>query len=127
MSNMNNIMMKLFTVIMLMMFSMGIKAEVKVLYGENGTEKFEGTGGSIKVEEKSKDGTEVTVYLTFIPQSGYTFDEKTLEVYAVVSPNGASTRAPEISGEPLQLTEEKTDISSAKRYSVDIDSNLDYV
>lgn len=124
MSNMNNIMMKLFTVIMLMMFSMGVRAEVKVLYGENGTEKFEGTGGSIKVEEKSKDGTEVTVYLTFIPQSGYTFDENTLEVYAVVSPDAASTRSPQISGEPLKLTEEKTDVPSAKRYSVDIDSKL---
>ena len=123
---MNNVMTRLLTVIMLMMFSMGVKAEVKVLYGEKGTEKFEGSGGTIEVkqEESKDDATKVKIYLTFTPQSGYTFDEKTLEVYAVVSPNGASTRAPEISGEPLQLTEEKTDISSAKRYSVDIDSNL---
>ena len=123
---MNNILMRFFTVLMLIFFNMGAKADVKVLYGENGTEKFEGTGGSIKIElvDSKVDKTKVTVYLTFIPQSGYTFEEKTLEVYAVISPSGAPTRAPEISGDPLKLTEEKTDISSAKRYSVDIDSKL---
>lgn len=126
MSDMNNILTKLFMVIMLMMFSMGASADVKVLYGEKGTEKFEGTGGTIEVKQESdeKDGTKVTVYLTFIPKSGYTFDESSLKVYAVVSPDAVSTRAPEISGDPLKLTEEKTDVPSAKRYSVNIDSNL---
>lgn len=115
---------KMFIVLVLMMVSMGARAEVKVLYGEKGTDQFEGTGGSIKVEEGSKDGTEVTVYLTFIPKSGYTFEEKTLEVYAVVSTDAASTRAPQILGDPLKLTEEKTDVPSAKRYSVKIASDL---
>ena len=117
---------RLFTVLMLMMVSMGAQADVKVLFGDKGTEKFEGSGGSIKIEQADSkdDKAKVKVYLTFIPNSGYTFDEKSLQVYAVVSPDAAYTRAPEISGDPLKLTEEKTDISSAKRYSVDIDSKL---
>jgi len=126
MSNMNNIMTRLFLVIMLMIFSMGAQADIKVLYGEKGTEKFEGTGGTIEVKQEpdEKDETKVTVFLTFIPQSGYTFDESSLKVYAVISPDVASTRAPEILGDPLKLTEEKNDVPSAKCYSVKIDSNL---
>ena len=125
-SYMNNVMTRLLTVIMLMMFSMGAKADVKVLYGEKGTDKFEGSGGTIEVkQEPSKDdATKVKVYLTFTPQSGYSFDEKTLEVYAVVSPDAASTRSPQISGDALTLTEEETEVPSAKRYSIDIDSKL---
>ena len=124
--DMNKTLTKLFTVALLMMVSLGAKADVKVLFGEKGTEKFEGSGGSIKIEQADSkvDKTKVTVYLTFIPQSGYAFDEKSLGVYAVVSTSTASTRAPEISGDPLKLTEEKTDVPSAKRYSVDIDSKL---
>ena len=126
--DMKTILTRLFTVTMLMMISMVAKADVKVLYGEKGTETFEGKGGSIKMEQTdSKDvKTKVTVYLTFIPDTdkGFVFDESTLEVYAVVSPRSASTRAPEISGDPLTLTKEKTDVSSAKRYSVNIDPNL---
>ena len=113
---------------MLIIVSMGAMADVKVLYGEKGTEKFEGKGGSIKIEQADSkdDKTKVTVYLTFIPDTdkGFVFDESSLEVYAVVSPRSASTRAPEISGDPLTLTKEKTDVPSAKRYSVKIDSNL---
>lgn len=125
-SYMNNVMTRICTLLLLMMFSMGVQADVKVLYGEKGTEKFEGSGGTIEVKQESfkDDETKVKVYLTFTPQSGYAFDEKTLEVYAVISPDAASTRAPQISGDPLKLTEEKTDVPSAKRYSVDIDSNL---
>lgn len=117
---------RLFTVALLMMVSLGARAEVKVLFGEKGTEKFEGSGGTIEVkqEDSKDDKAKVKVYLTFTPKSGYTFDESTLEVYAAASPNGAFTRAPEIAGDPLKLTEEKADVPSAKRYSVDIDSNL---
>ena len=117
---------RLFTVLMLMIFSMVAQADVKVLFGDKGAEKYEGSGGSIKIEQADSkdDKAKVKVYLTFIPNSGYTFDEKSLKVYAVVSPDAAYTRAPEISGDPLELTPEKTDVSSAKRYSVDIDSKL---
>ena len=125
---MKTILTRLFTVIMLMMINMVAKADVKVLYGENGSETFEGKGGSIKIEQADSKGdkAKVTVYLTFIPDTdkGFVFDESTLEVYAVVSTGSASTRAPEISGDPLKLTEEKTDVPSAKCYSVKIDPNL---
>ena len=54
--DMNKTLTRLFTVLMLMMVSMGAQADVKVLFGDKGTEKFEGSGGSIKIEQAdSKD------------------------------------------------------------------------
>ena len=73
MSDMSNIMMRLFTVVMLMVFSMGASADVKVLYGEKGAEKFEGTGGTIEVkqEDSKNDKTKVTITLIVTPSDGY--------------------------------------------------------
>ena len=113
---------------MLMMFSMGVKAEVKVLYGEKGTEKFEGSGGTIEVkqEDSKDDETKVTVTLIVTPSDGYTLaKDNSLEVYAVISPDGASTRALEISGNALKLDcNDFKDISQKRTYTVDIDSKL---
>lgn len=128
MSKMNYIMTRLFTLLLLMAFSMGAQADVKVLFGENGTEKFEGTGGTIEVkqEESKDDATKVTVTLIVTPADGYTMErDNSLEVYAVVSPAGASTRAPEILGDALKLDcTDFMDISQKRSYTVDIDSNL---
>ena len=65
--DMNKTLTRLFTVALLMMVSMGAKAEVKVLFGEKGTEKYEGSGGSIKIEQADSkdDKAKVKVYLTF--------------------------------------------------------------
>ena len=117
---------RLFTVMMLIMVSMVAQADVKVLFGEKGTEKFEGTGGTIEVkqEKSQKDASKITVYLSFIPKENCTFVESSLEVYAVISPDGASTRALEISGDPLDLTEDKSEKTNEKHYHVDIDSKL---
>ena len=125
MSNMNNIMMKLFTVALLMMVSMGARAEVKVLFGEKGTDKYEGKGGTIQVkQEESRDGGKVTVRLAFIPEKNYTFDEQSLEVYKVFSPESATARALEIDGDALKLEEDKSTNPSEKHYHVEIDSKL---
>ena len=125
MSNMNNIMMKLFTVALLMMVSMGARAEVKVLFGEKGTDKYEGKGGTIQVkQEESRDGGKVTVRLAFIPDKNYTFDEQSLEVYKVFSPESATARALEIDGDALKLEEDKSTNPSEKHYHVEIDSKL---
>ena len=116
---------RLFTVALLMMVSLGARAEVKVLFGEKGTEKYEGKGGTIQVkQEESRDGGKVTVRLAFIPDKNYTFDEQSLEVYKVFSPESAATRALEIDGDALKLEEDKSTNPSEKHYHVDIDSKL---
>ncbi len=117
--------MRMLTLMLLMMVSLGARADVKVLFGENGTEKYEGKGGTIQVkQEESRDGGKVTVRLAFIPDKNYTFDEQSLEVYKVFSPESAATRALEIDGDALKLEEDKSTNPSEKHYHVDIDSKL---
>ena len=115
---------------MLMFFSMGAYADVKILYGEKGEElktgeaTIKGDNGTIAVEQKaSDDGSQTTVHLTFTPNEGFTISSDNIEVYAVISPDGTSTRAPEISGDPLKLNEEDSK-DPEKCYSVKIDSRL---
>ena len=122
---MNKTLTRLFTVALLMMVSMGARAEVKVLFGEKGTDKYEGKGGTIQVkQEESRDGGKVTVRLAFIPDKNYTFDEQSLEVYKVFSPESSATRALEIDGDALKLEEDKSTNPSEKHYHVDIESKL---
>ena len=122
---MNKTLTRLFTLMLLMMVSLGARAEVKVLFGEKGTDKYEGKGGTIQVkQEESRDGGKVTVRLAFIPDKNYTFDEQSLEVYKVFSPESAATRALEIDGDALKLEEDKSTNPSEKHYHVDIDSKL---
>lgn len=127
---MKTYMTRLFTVLMLAMFSMGAWADVKIFYGEKGEElkngetKIKADNGTIAIEQKaSSDGSQTTVNLTFTPNSGYTISTDNIEVYAVISPNSGSTRAPEISGDPLKLSEESSK-DPEKRYSVKVDSKL---
>ena len=127
---MKTYMTRLFSVLMLAMFSMGAWADVKIFYGEKGEElkngetKIKADNGTIAIEQKaSSDGSQTTVNLTFTPNSGYTISTDNIEVYAVISPNSGSTRAPEISGDPLKLSEESSK-DPEKRYSVKVDSKL---
>ena len=125
---MKTYMTRLFSVLMLAMVSMGAWADVKIFYGEEGKELKDGetkiNGGSITIEQKaSDDGSQTTVYLTFTPETGYTISTDNIKVYAVISPNSSSTRAPEISGDALKLNEESSK-APEKRYSVKIDSKL---
>ena len=127
---MKTYMTKILTVLMLMMFSMGASADVKIFYGEKGEElktgetKIQGDNGTIAIEQKtSDDGSSTTIYLTFSPDNGYTISTDNIEVYAVISTGSGSTRTPEISGSSLKLNEE-TSKAPEKRYSVKIDSNL---
>ncbi len=126
MQDMKTTLTKMFIVLVLMMIGMGAKADVKVYFGEKGTEKFEGSGGTVEVkqEESKDDNTQVTVYLGFIPQSGYSFDEKSLEIYAVIPTDANSTRTPDISDSPLKLEEDKSENPGEKHYHVTIDSKL---
>ena len=136
MSDMNNILTKLFMVIMLMMFSMGAQADVKVLYGEKGTElqpdkdgkitlsQKELTGGTIVItQEDQKDGT-FKVFLSVAPDKDYTMAKEGPEVYAVISPDGASTRAPEVSTKLNLKSDDYKGDTQKRTYYVTIDSNL---
>lgn len=121
---------RILTVALLMMFSMGAAADVKIFYGEKGEElktgetKIKADNGTIAIEQKaSGDGSQTAIYLTFTPETGYTISTDNIEVYAVISPSSSPTRTPEISGDPLQLNEESSK-DPDKRYSVKIDSNL---
>ena len=80
----------------------------------------------MKQEDSKNDKTKVTVTLIVTPADGYTMErDNSLEVYAVISPDGASTRALEISGDALDLTcTDFKDISQKRTYTVDIDSKL---
>ena len=116
--------------LMLMMFSMSASADVKIFFGEKGEElktgetKIQADNGTIAIEQKaSDDGSQTAIYLTFTPETGYTISSDNIEVYAVISTGSGSTRTPEISGDPLGLTEESSK-APEKRYSVKIDSKL---
>ena len=87
--DMNKTLMRFLSIALLMMISMGTKADVKVLFGEKGTGTFDGSGGTIEVkQETSKDNaTKVTMSLIVTPSGGYTLEkDNSLEVYAVISP-----------------------------------------
>lgn len=120
MSNMNNIMMKLFTVIMLMMFSVGVNAQVKV-----DIEKF--TGGKIGEKGQTKpDGDNmVTITLIVTPDNGYIISKKDITVVSTVNPSSArGTRALEING-PLELEgDDPKDLSAERTYRVKVNANF---
>ena len=113
-------------VLMLTLVSIGAVAQVKVVFGEKGEEKFPGTGGTITVSQETK-GDEVTVTLTVTPDKGYTITKGDIKVYATYPPSG--TRTPEIANN-LTLYyngSEKEDVKdpSAKRdYTFTIGSNF---
>ena len=76
---MKTYMTRIFTVALLLMFSLGASADVKVFFGEKGEElktgesKIQGDNGIIAIEPKaSSDGSQTTIYLTFTPDKGYT-------------------------------------------------------
>lgn len=127
---------RLFTVALLMMVSLGAKADVKVLFGEKGTElqpakngtitlgQKELTGGTIIIsQEDQKDGTsKVTFAVT--PDKNYKLAENGLEVYAVIPTDISSTRGLEVSTTLTLKSEDFTDEASKRTYTATIDSKL---
>ena len=90
---MKTYMTKILTVLMLMMFSMGASADVKIFYGEKGEElktgetKIQGDNGTIAIEQKtSDDGSSTTIYLTFSPDNGYTISTDNIYLRAPAQP-----------------------------------------
>ena len=124
---MKTILTRLFTVMLLIMVSMGAMADVKVLFGEKGESTFKSDGGTIEVKQETskEDATKVTVYLTVTPNKGYTMQEKNvIEAYATAPANIGKTRAPEVSEKITFDCDGFKDEYSARTYYVDIDSKL---
>lgn len=118
---------RLFTVMMLIMVSMGAKADVKVLFGEKGESTFKSDGGTIEVKQEAskKDATKITVYLIVTPNKGYSMKEKdAIEAYATAPANINPTRAPQASEKLTLDCENFKDEYSTRTYHVDIDPNL---
>ena len=125
---------RLFTVMLLMMVSLGAMADVKVLFGEKGDDKvktdgdkIEATydGGTIVVTQKVVDATKVTVFLTVTPNKGYTMQEKNvIEAYATAPANIGKTRATEVSEKITFDCDGFIDEYSTRTYYVDIDPTL---
>jgi hypothetical protein len=113
-------------VLMLTLVSIGAVAQVKVVFGEKGEEKFPGKGGTITVSQETK-GDEVTVTLTVTPDKGYTITKGDIKVYATYPPSG--TRTPEIANN-LTLyyngseKEDVKDLSAKRDYTFTIGSNF---
>lgn len=125
---------RLFTVMLLIMVSMGAMADVKVLFGEKGDDKVKTDGdkieaaydgGTIVVTQKVVDATKVTVFLTVTPNKGYTMQEKNvIEAYATAPANIGKTRAPEVSENLTLDCDNFKDEYSTRTYYVDVDPNL---
>ena len=113
-------------VLMLTLVSIGAVAQVKVVFGEKGEEKFPGKGGTITVSQETK-GDEVTVTLTVTPDKGCTITKGDIKVYATYPPSG--TRTPEIA-DNLTLyyngseKEDVKDPSEKRDYTFTIGSNF---
>ena len=133
---------RLFTVMMLIIVSMGAMADVKVLFGEKGTElqpakdgtitlsQKEVTGGTITItQEKPTDG-KVRVNFTVAPASGYIYTDGniTLVAFYPLSSTRADSPAEDITvHSTLTLTpkdKSQTDTSKPRDYYVDIDEGL---
>ena len=118
---------RLFTVMMLIMVSMGAKADVKVLFGEKGESTFKNDAGTIEVKQdvSKKDATKITVYLIVTPNKGYSMKEKdAIEAYATAPANINPTRAPQASEKLTLDCDNFKDEYSTRTYYVDIDPNL---
>ena len=121
---------------LLMMVSLGARAEVKVLFGVNGTElqpdkdgkvtlgQKELTGGTVIIsQEDQKNGTtELTLAVT--PDKGYRLAENGLEVYTVAPADISQTRTVKASTKLDIKSEDFKDEASKRTYTATIDSKL---
>lgn len=127
---------------MLIIVSMGAMADVKVLFGEKGTElqpakdgtitlaQKELTGGTIIISQVEQKDGQVAVTFTIKPDNGYTFTytKTSLVIVSVYDPSSKSgTRADEVKvSEPLSVkgTEGTIRYPNYGEYTVTVDPNL---
>ena len=130
--------MRMLTLMLLMMFSMGAMADVKVLFVEKGQELQPGKDGSITLSQKEitggtivitqedlKDGT-FKVVLSVTPDKGYSMAKNGPEVYALASTDVAfnSTRAVTASTKLDLICNDYTADTQKRTYTTTIDAKL---
>lgn len=124
--HMSNKLMRLLTVMMLMMFSMGVDAKIKV---DLGGEKNDGVypGGTI-VEKSQTDPDDkglVTVTITVTPNKGYSISQNDMVVVSTFTPSGApSTRAPEVAAKLDPIQKDPKDLSEPRDYTYVVSSTF---
>ena len=122
---MKKTLMRMLTLMLLMMVSIGAWAQEKyvtVNLGANNDGKFD--NGTIVEAGQEREGDAVTVTLTVTPATGYTFNKNNVTIYATLSSfSGTRTRTPEIS-KTLTLDGPTGDVTKATDYTVTVDANL---
>ena len=120
--------MRLFSVALLVIFSIAAGAQVKVLFGENGDETFKSDGGTIKEKGQTKPDENglVTVTITVTPNKGYTIKSGDITVVSTYPPSGSrtDTRSPEIAAPLILLGSDPKDLSAERDYTFIVGSSL---
>ena len=104
---------------MLMIFSLGAKADVKVEIG-----KF--NGGTI-VEKGQTDPDDkglVTVTITVTPDKGFTISQKDIVVVSTYAPDASGTRSPQVAAELTPIEKDPEDLSEPRDYSYIVSSTF---
>ena len=109
--------MKICSLVLLMMISMGAKAEIDIKI-----EKF--TGGEITATQGEEKNGEVVVTLTVAPAEGYTITKDDISVYATISPKETRGDEPEISSKLELDGKDPSDLSEKRDYTVTVKSNF---
>ena len=107
---------RLFFIVPLLLFCLGISAQVSVSIGENGDGKFD--HGTIEATGQTDPDAEgrVTVTLTVTPDDGYAIGKDDIMVFATIPPNG--TRSPEIASTLPLLGDDPKNLSEQRDYTV---------
>ena len=124
--DMKTILTRMFIVVVLMMISMGIDAQVKV---DLGGEKNDGIypGGTIveKGQTKPDDNGLVTVTITVTPKKGFTISQKDITVVSTYDPsNGTRSDNPKIAANLTPIEKDPKDLSEPRDYSYIVSSTF---
>ena len=123
--DMKTILIRLFTFIMLMVFSVGVDAKIKV---DLGGEKNDGVypGGTIVEKSQTEPNANglVTVTITVTPNKGYTIKQSDIVVVSTFSPDGSDTRSPKVAGDLTLLGTDPKDPSEPRDYTFVVGSSL---
>ena len=127
--DMRTILMRLFTVALLMMVSMAAGAQYVTVNIEKDGDFGNGSITEKKdAQSKSADGNTVTVTLIVKPKSGYSIDPSTIEVYETISPQTVypnGTRANDVTlGKRLDVKCDVKTITKETECTIDVASNL---
>lgn len=116
---------RLFTFIMLMVFSVGVDAKIKV---DLGGEKNDGVypGGTIVEKSQTEPNANglVTVTITVTPNKGFAIKQTDIVVVSTYSPEGSGTRSPRVAGDLTLLGTDPKDPSEPRDYTFVVGSSL---